>query len=213
MPGLLLHLCFGKMIYEKANEKLKLDKADFLSGCLIPDMTTDKRKSHYRVPASVGGYFVPQMDTVKKELLDLNNSVKLGIYAHLYLDYHFFENFIFKNYIWENGIVINPRNNLKWTYEDFFDRSGIYHSYGELNSLLFNKGDITPNDVSIIPEILPLTNIEIFDNRREKAWLQEFNGYLEEKCEYTGNLLDYEDTIRFIRQLVPKFIKDINYSF
>lgn len=212
MPGLLLHLYFGKMIYEKIGKEFNIDKADFLSGCLIPDMTIDKRKSHYRVPASVGGYYVPKIDIVKKEILDLNNSVKLGIYCHLYLDYHFFENYIFKDYTWENGIVTNPKNSLTWTYEKFFDRTGIYHAYGELNSLLLNNGVITLKDVAIIPENLPLTNIEMFDNRKERSWLKEFNEYLKENNPYTDKMLDYSDTVRFIRLLVPEFINDITKS-
>ena len=84
MPGLLLHLAFGKMIYDKIGNNYSIDKSDFLSGCLIPDMTVDKKASHYRVPASITKYLVPDMERVKNDLLDLNNSLYLGIYCHLY---------------------------------------------------------------------------------------------------------------------------------
>lgn len=209
MPGLLLHLAFGKMIYEKIGDKLKLDKSDFLSGCLIPDMTIDKKFSHYRVPASITKYLVPDMEKVKRDLFDINNSLCLGIYSHLFLDYHFFEGFIFKKYKWENGYVTTPFNDYTVSEDDFFARDGIYSAYGELNHLLLNDGKISYKDLDIIPEILPNTNIDKFDKRHKKGWRAELDEYLSNTNEYSGNLLDYNQVISLLEELTDLFINNI----
>ncbi len=209
MPGLLLHLTFGKMIYEKIGEKFNIDKSDFLSGCLIPDMTVDKKKSHYRVPASITNYFVPKMDIVKKELCNLNDSIKMGIFCHLFLDYHFFEGYIFKKYKWENGFVTVPHNNLKLSESEFFAREGIYSAYGELNHLLINDKLINYEDLEIIPEILPNTNIDAFDIRKEKCWKEELNEYFSTENEYSGKLLDYNQVISLLYELTDCYINTI----
>ncbi|MBQ4509721.1 MAG: zinc dependent phospholipase C family protein [Clostridia bacterium] len=210
MPGLLLHLSFGKKIYEKIGEKYKLDKSDFLSGCLIPDLTVDKKDSHYRVPASITKYFVPKMDTVKNELFDLNDSLKLGLYCHLYLDYHFFEHYIFKKYKWENGFVTIPFSGVTMSEDSFFERGkGIYGAYGELNHLLIKDEIITNRDLDIIPELLPNTNIEVFDKRREKSWRAELNEYLSSENEYSGEILDYKQVVSLLDELTDLFINNI----
>ena len=210
MPGLLLHLTFGKMIYDKIGKELNVDKGDFLSGCLIPDLTVDKKASHYRVPASITKYLVPEMDRVKNDLLDLNNSLYLGIYCHLYLDHHFFENYIFKKYKWEKGFVTVPHSELVLSEEEFFKSgNGIYKAYGELNHLLLSDGKITMNDLDIINEILPNTSIDVFDNRKEKGWKTELYEYLTTENEYLGQILDYYDVVAFLENLVEPFINSI----
>ena len=210
MPGLLLHLSFGKMIYEKIGVKYNIDKSDFLSGCLIPDMTVNKKVSHYRVPASITKYYVPEMERVKTDLFDLNNSLKLGIYCHLFLDYHFFESYIFKKYKWENCFVTVPFSKVTLSEDEFFKSgNGIYAAYGELNHLLLNDEIITCEDLDIIPEILPNTNIEIFDKRREKSWKAELNEYLSNENEYSGEILDYNQVISLLDELTDLFINNI----
>lgn len=210
MPGLLLHLAFGKMIYDKIGNNYSIDKSDFLSGCLIPDMTVNKKASHYRVPASITKYLVPDMERVKNDLLDLNNSLYLGIYCHLYLDHHFFENYIFKKYRWENGYVTVPHSGYTLSEEEFFKSgNGIYKAYGELNHLLLRDGKITNDDLSIIKEYLPNTKIDIFDIRREKTWKNELNEYLTTENEYLGQILDYNDVILLLENLTDMFINNI----
>ncbi len=210
MPGLLLHLAFGKMIYDKIGNNYSIDKSDFLSGCLIPDMTVNKKASHYRVPASITKYLVPDMERVKNDLLDLNNSLYLGIYCHLYLDHHFFENYIFKKYRWENGYVTVPHSEYTLSEEEFFKSgNGIYKAYGELNHLLLRDGKITNDDLSIIKEYLPNTKIDIFDIRREKTWKNELNEYLTTENEYLGQILDYNDVILLLENLTDMFINNI----
>ena len=95
MPGIIYHLAFAEEVYRHLAKKNAVNQLEFFSGNLIPDLVVaeNKNKSHYRVPASVQGFVVPNMEAVKKDLYDLNNSLKMGMYCHLYLDYHFFETF------------------------------------------------------------------------------------------------------------------------
>ena len=209
MPGLLLHLTFGKMIYDKVGEKYKINKSDLLSGCLIPDMTIDKKLSHYRVPASITKYLVPDMDKVKNDILDINNSLYLGIYCHLFLDYHFFENYIFRKYSWQNGYVVMPHNGYTLKEDEFFSREGIYSAYGELNHLLLDDKKITCKDLDIIPETLPNTNIDIFDTRRKKSWKIELNEYFTNENKYSSKILEYNSVISFLEHLVPVFVSSL----
>ena len=100
MPGTVMHLTLGQMVY-KGIKELGLDKTEFLNGNILPDEAQDKGASHYRVPSTVKGYMLPDMDTVKEELLRLDDSYKLGAFCHLYFDYHFFEDYLFPMFIWE----------------------------------------------------------------------------------------------------------------
>ena len=68
MPGILYHLSFAEEVYRNLIPKSQLNKIDFMSGNLIPDLAVDKKNSHYRKKASLEGFFVPDMERVKKEL-------------------------------------------------------------------------------------------------------------------------------------------------
>ena len=88
MPGLLIHFAFIEELYRIA-PCLTLDKIRFMSGSLIPDLAKNKNLSHYRREASSKGFFVPEMEAVRKDLFVPNDPIKLGMFCHLYLDYHF----------------------------------------------------------------------------------------------------------------------------
>lgn len=99
MPGILYHLSFAEEVYRKLAPVIPLDKVSFMAGNLIPDLATDKKKSHYRKKASVDGFFVPEMELVKRDLFVPEDSVKFGMFCHLYLDYYFIEEFLIPEFI------------------------------------------------------------------------------------------------------------------
>ena len=53
MPGILYHLSFAEEVYRNLGTVIQFDKVGFMSGNLIPNLATDKKKSHYRKKASV----------------------------------------------------------------------------------------------------------------------------------------------------------------
>lgn len=214
MPSYLYHIYFADQVYRKLSAILPLDKIQFMSGNLIPDLTTDfkaeKKYSHYRKDASVEGFFVPDMVQVKKDLFEPQNPIILGMYSHLYLDYHFIEEFLIPEFVWdyENMKVINPRNKKSWDAKTFFSHQGMYGSYTEINHLLLKNGQVSHELLNEIPTELPETGIAVFDDRREKTWRDELTGYLAQKKDYTGDIFDYERLCAFIEKCADQFVEE-----
>lgn len=212
MPGIMYHLAFAEEVHRHI--KRDVDDVQFFSGNLIPDLVLDKKASHYRIPASVEGFYVPDMKVVRAELYDKNDPIKLGIFCHLYLDYHFIENYIIPEFIWDADemLVINPRNGKNWSVERFFakpSKGGIlYNGYTQINKLMVSDGHINMETVKMLPEVLPDTGIDIFDARRDETWLEELSGYLSENVSYTGEALDYERLWKSISLIAKKFVEE-----
>ena len=212
MPGILYHLSFAEEVYRKLAPVMPLDKVTFMAGNLIPDLATDKKRSHYRKKASVDGFFVPEMELVKRELFVPEDSVKFGMFCHLYLDYYFIEEFLIPEFIWdvERMKVINPRNNKEWDVKTFFSHSGMYGAYTEINQLMVRDGHVSISTMEEIPEILPTTGVTVFDTRREKTWKAELEEYLAQKKEYTGEIFDYNRLWNCIQRIAIQFIQEIS---
>lgn len=212
MPGILYHLSFAEEVYRNLDSIQ--DKVAFMSGNLIPDLATDKKKSHYRKNASVDGFFVPEMELVKRDFFKPEDPLKFGMYCHLYLDYYFIENFLIPEFIWdvEKMEVINPRNNMHWDVKTFFSHSGMYGSYTEINQLLVRDGHVSIDTVKEIPEVLPNTGLTVFDTRREKTWKEELIEYLAQKKAYTGEIFDYYRLWGFIEKITQQFVEEIKIS-
>ena len=211
MPGILYHLSFAEEVYRNLIPKSQLNKIDFMSGNLIPDLAVDKKNSHYRKKASLEGFFVPDMERVKKELYKPDDSVKFGMYCHLYLDYYFIEEFLIPEFIWDNQTmkVVNPRNNKYWSFKTFFSHDGMYGSYTEINQLLVRDGHVSLNTVKEIPEIPPKTGIAVFDERREKTWKAELEEYLAQHKQYTGDVFDYNRLCNCIERIAKQFVSEM----
>lgn len=211
MPGILYHLSFAEQVYRRINKKLPLNKVEFMSGNLIPDLAVDKAGSHYSIKASHEGFWVPNMDLVRRELFVPNDSVKFGMFCHLYLDYYFIEEFLIPEFIWDekNYKVINPRNNKEWDVKTFFSHSGMYGSYTEINQLMIRDGHIPLSTVAQIPDVLPNSGLPVFDARRERTWKDELDEYLATKKDYTGDVFDYERLWNYIEKISTKFVEEV----
>ena len=212
MPGILYHLSFAEEVYRKLAPVIPLDKVSFMAGNLIPDLATDKKKSHYRKKASVDGFFVPEMELVKRDLFVPEDSVKFGMFCHLYLDYYFIEEFLIPEFIWDvdKMRVINPRNHKEGDVKTFFSHSGMYGAYTEINQLMVRDGHVSLSTVEEIPEILPNTGLTVFDTRREKTWKAELEEYLAQKKEYTGEIFDYNRLWSCIERIATQFVEEIS---
>ncbi len=212
MPGILYHLSFAEEVYRKLAPVMPLDKVSFMAGNLIPDLATDKKQSHYRKKASVDGFFVPEMELVRRDLFVPEDSVKFGMFCHLYLDYYFIEEFLIPEFIWdvETMRVINPRNNKEWDVKTFFSHSGMYGAYTEINQLMVRDGHVSISTVEEIPAILPNTGLTMFDARREKTWKAELEEYLAQEKEYTGEIFDYNRLWSCIERIATQFVEEIS---
>lgn len=212
MPGIMYHLAFAEEVHRCL--KTPVNKMDFFAGNLIPDLALDKKASHFKVPSSFQGFEVPDMNVVKENLYDKSNPIKLGMYSHLYLDYHFIESYLIPEFIWDADKmeVVNPRNGKTWPVERFFAKAAnggiLYNGYTQINKLLLSDNHIKMETIDALPDILPLTNIPLFDTRREKTWREELNVYLSENTPYTGEVLDYNGLWKFISEIAEKFVTE-----
>lgn len=224
MPGILLHLAFANIIEEKIGDRLSFNKTDFFAGNLIPDLAKDKKSAHYSIKASQEGFCIPDMKQVSQNLLDITNPIKLGMYSHLYLDYHFIEEFLIPEFRWIEGKVknpttneekleivkvVNPKNGKEWNASTFFSNEGMYGAYTEINHLLIRDGYIPFSIIEQIPNILPNSGLPVFDVRRKKTWREELREYLSEKKEYTGEVFEYERLWNFIEKISEQFINEV----
>lgn len=212
MPGILYHLGFAEEVSRRLDNVIEFNKINFMAGNLIPDLAINKEKSHYRKKASVEGFYVPIMELVKNDLFVPEDSIKFGMYCHLYLDYYFIEDFLIPEFIWdtEYGIVTNPRNHKRWDIKTFFSPLGMYGSYTEINQLLIQNGNISLDTVLKIPDVLPDTGIDIFDIRRTKTWRAELDEYLAQKKDYTGDIFDYNRLWNCILKISNQFVQEIS---
>lgn len=210
MPGILYHLSFAEEVYRQLAPVMP-DKVSFMAGNLIPDLATDKTQSHYSKKASVDGFFVPEMELVKRDLFVPEDPVKFGMFCHLYLDYYFIEEFLIPEFIWDTKMnrVINPRNNKEWDVHTFFSHEGMYGAYTEINQLMVRDGHVSIRTVEEIPEILPNTGLPVFDARRQKTWKAELDEYLAQKKEYTGEIFDYDRLWNCIARIAMQFVDEI----
>lgn len=212
MPGIMYHLAFAEEVHRYL--KTPLNNVEFFAGNLIPDLALDKKASHFKMPASVQGFEVPNMNEVEKILFDKSNSIQLGIYCHLYLDYHFIESYLISEFIWDayKMNVINPRNGKIWSVKQFFAKPAnggiLYNGYTQINKLLLSDEHIKMETIETLPDILPPTNIPLFDTRREKTWREELNSYLSENASYTGEALDYNRLWNAISAIAKKFVME-----
>jgi len=214
MPGTLLHLAFAEEVYQETFSKHELwfiNKFPFMCGNLIPDEAADKHLSHYRTPYKTSGFFVPALEVAQKDLIAHKNSLSLGMYCHLYLDYHFITNFIIPEFIWnyEKMQVTNPNNNKTWKTNDFLSKTGFYSAYSELNQLLIEDGKIDMSTIDKLPANLPKTKIPVFDTRRLKTWKEELTEFLSQEIEYTGDIFDYDKVIIFLEKTAKQFVEEL----
>lgn len=210
MPGITYHCGFANEVHRYLKEQV--NKEDFFSGNLIPDLALSKKASHYRISASVPGFFVPNMKQAKKELFDRNNAIKLGMYCHLYFDYHFIEDYLIPSFLWDtpNWQVINPQNGKVWSVSEFFAKPSqggiLYQGYSQINKLMFEANHISIETLTLLPDELPITGLPVFDERRALTWREELNGYLAEDIPYTGEILDYEALWNFTCSTASNFV-------
>lgn len=214
MPGILYHLTFAEEVYRHIEGKV--DKKEFFAGNLIPDIALNKKKTHYRVPSTLKCFEVPNLEEVKKDLLNEIDSIKVGMYCHLYLDYYFIEKFLIPEFEWDekNMKVRSLNTENEWRIEDFFaqpSKGGIlYKGYSEINQLLIKNKNVKQETINMIPEILPNTGMETFDIRRDKKWKEELESYLKEDVVYTGKILDYFRLTYFISIMAKKCGEELN---
>lgn len=221
MANMFYHLFFSEKLYQQLEKIIPLDLTDFMCGNLIPDLAIDKKNSHYQMRASKLDFWVPNLKRASYDLLKPENPLYLGMYCHLYLDYHFIEEFLLPNFIWdyEKNEVIHPKTGSRWCTRVFFSDAGLYGAYTQISHKLLKDGYISLSTLGNIPEVLPRTGITIYDTRKEQTWKEEFQTYLKKIDPYIGGILDYPKLCRFVEEQASKLANELkklilsNYTF
>ncbi len=209
MPGILSHELFADKVYRKLANNIFLNKVDFLAGNLIPDLALNKNRTHYYIPTGIDGLFIPNIECAKKNLFVPDDSIKLGMFSHIYLDYYFIKDVLLTYFIWDtkNNKVINKLNNKEWSIKSFFSQSGLYGFYTKSNQEILSNQLISLLTIAAIPNILPNSGLTDFDLRRDKTWRTELNEYLIQDVHYTGEIFDIKFLWNFIDKMATQFTK------
>ncbi|HOO68045.1 MAG TPA: hypothetical protein PLC53_01600 [Bacilli bacterium] len=132
MASFNIHIAIGIRYIEKNNIK---NKEELLKGVVAPDLTDDKRESHYASNVSKDNLIeYLESKVMLNEFLNRNeidSDYNKGIFLHLITDFLFFNNFFDKNYI----------SNI--SYQGFIN--DLYYSYDISNKFLKEKYNINNN--------------------------------------------------------------------
>ena len=179
MPNVSAHL--GCALKVKKELNIKDDR--FLVGALLPDIIDeDKRKSHYKIRGKF--YLVPNL----KEYLDthdMKDPMNLGYFFHLYLDYYYFDEFLYNEH---RGI-------------DVFKEFVIYDDYDYVNYSLVKHFDI---DIPYIEKAFLDNYDPSISERKLIKNIRCLKLNKEGKCAY----LDKNRFIKFLDKTTDAFIKE-----
>lgn len=178
MPGILYHESFAEVVYRMI--KVKLDKIEFFSGNLVPDLALDKKTSHFQY---LDYYFIEDF-LIPSFIWDEENMMVINPLNQ-------------KSWTGERFFAKPSKGGI------------LYKGYTQINKKLIRNGYVSMDIINMIPEELPLSGISAFDIRREKSWKEELDGYLEEEAIYTGDILDYQKLCNFIDKTASKFVAEL----
>lgn len=179
MPGIVAHMSVAKMV----GEKLGITDLDFYRGNLLPDILKgDKMDTHYKVQGKV--FHIPDCDYYRNHF-DLSNSLFLGYYTHLLLDYYFMDDFI-------PGITTN---------RDIFHDKIIYEDYDKSNQTLIQYFGL---DVKELLSILVFDGEEI-DSKRLKTNLE----CLQKSKEGETQVIPIDEFILFLEESASLIVQEI----
>lgn len=132
MAGYVIHIAIAQEYLRKNNKKYN---KDFVRGSILPDLTTDKSKTHYGKS--------PAYTNLKKFLLanEISSELNKGIFLHLITDYLFYNKYLnvfSKQYIYDDYDISNKVLIDKYNVKLFDEiKNAIFFKEGEMKVLNF----------------------------------------------------------------------------
>ena len=154
MPGFLMHLVEGEMILNNLKKQINISKTfteEFMLGCIMPDVTSDKERTHFR-PLYQKYQITKYPDMAAVYALYGNQElspIDLGILAHLQLDASYVTDFWQHFFVFEDesgAFSVDIRHPLfvrllngqkaRIPLADFFSDKWFYGEYDRINPVL-----------------------------------------------------------------------------
>ena len=132
MAGYVIHIAIAQEYLRKNNKKYN---KDIVRGSILPDLTTDKSKTHYGKS--------PAYTNLKKFLLanEISSELNKGIFLHLITDYLFYNKYLnvfSKQYIYDDYDISNKVLIDKYNVKLFDEiKNAIFFKEGEMKVLNF----------------------------------------------------------------------------
>lgn len=132
MAGYVIHIAIAQ---EYLRKHKKVYKEEFIRGAILPDLTTDKSKTHYGKS--------PAYTNLKKFILENEFSTELdkGIFLHLITDYLFYNKYLekfSKQYIYDDYDISNKNLINKYNVKLLKEiKDAVFFKEGEMKILNF----------------------------------------------------------------------------
>ena len=209
MPGFLYHLACANEV-AKARPAQENERDMFFIGNILPDLATDKGKSHYRI-RNQNGWEIPNLDQVFEELsaIAITNPYYAGIICHLILDYVFITDVLSTKYTLDDKTVF-ANTGQTWSIDDFLSKkTGFYVDYSAYNSKLFAQKLISVSDLSILDCPPPK---HIFKNlgwqQNDRDLQKRLQDYLTNTIREPLGFFSYDEILSSIHKTTNIFIKN-----
>lgn len=232
MPGMIEHFYFCQLIYNSLSNRpattllkngdLKLpteykqwlNRENFMLGGILPDMAEERNIAHCKVEhRKIRGLYVPDLYSAERQLyVSKNWSLRMGIYAHLYLDRYFLLNFLVPKFGWDiNGRheIINCSTGEIFTVSEFFSPEGLYGAYSELNVAIINGGLLNLEAIKKLPEELPKTGIKVLDQTIAEPWQKQLEKYTTHLSERTDRIFSIDEYLEFAEKAAVRLTAEM----
>lgn len=198
MPGFLMHLVEGEMILNNFKKQINISKTfteEFMLGCILPDVTSDKKRTHFR-PLSQKYQITKYPDMATVYALYKNQKlspIDLGILAHLQLDASYVTDFWQHYFAFEDesgAFSVDTRHPLfvrllkgqevRIPLADFFSDKWFYGEYDRINPVLNRQfHPFIPDHVSYRTEDIHIKECIPEDAEMIKTSLSAYTGTAE----------------------------------
>lgn len=179
-----------------------MNRERFMLAEILPDMANSVFESHARIHThKADGLYIPNLEYVDNKMrCRADWSVRMGIYAHLYLDWKFVLDFLIPKFDWDisNGKITNKASGVSFGPRKFFSEDGLYQAYSETTKILVESGKLKLEPVRNLPAALPGTGLKLFDDIVAESWKERFEWYIANAREQNEQMFSVEEYIAFI---------------
>lgn len=219
MPGMIEHLYFDNLIYHSLSArpttkilkdgnveisvyKQVLNRERFMLAGIMPDLTEDKFKAHYKYISRKIGLYVPDLRLADRMISHTWNdwSIRTGLYAHMYFDQKFVMEFLVPRFDWdtEGQKITSIATGEEFSSEQFFSLDGLFGAYAEVATALLSGGRLRAKLVENLPDDLP--EVKMPEMEPVKDWRLEFERQASNVRAKTDRIFPVDEAINFIEE-------------